>query len=179
MNIDVYYKLEDILNKWGGKIFGQICQDLLALSFAEMGCNPASIEVHNIEGVDIVIDDTNFGKYAIEVKTTSKDTINFGEKDHNGLKKFSQRGYISILAVLRLDIMKEWIFANAKKLKPKSNLSVNSLYTDEAFMKKCNSINENFEKLVKENYEGIFKKGEKYLKEKLKEKNIKYSGGKE
>jgi Holliday junction resolvase len=176
LNTDVYYKLKNIHKKWREKTFGQICQDLLALSIAEMGCNPASIEVHNIEGVDIVIDDTNFGKYAIEVKTTSKDTINFGEKDHNGLKKFSQRGYISILAVLRLDIMKEWIFANAKKLKPKSNLSVNSLYTDEAFMKKCNSINENFEKLVKENYREILESGEKYLREKLKGKKIKYSG---
>jgi hypothetical protein len=72
--------------------------------------------------------------------------------------------------------MKEWIFANAKKLKPKSNLSINSLYTDEAFMKKCNSINENFEKLVKENYREILESGEKYLREKLKGKKIKYSG---
>jgi Holliday junction resolvase len=176
LNTDVYYKLKNIHKKWRGPTFGQICQNLLALSFAEIGCNPASIEVHNIEGVDIVIDDTNFGKYAIEVKTTSRDTINFGEKDYNGLKKFSQKGYISILAVLKLDMMKEWIFANAKKLKPKSNLSVNSLYTDEAFMKKRNSINENFEKLVKENYEGILEEGGKFLIEKLKEKKIKYSG---
>lgn len=176
MNTDVYYKLENIHTKWQEKTFGQICQDLLALSIAEIGCNPSSIEVHNIEGVDIVIDDTNFGKYAIEVKTTSKDTINFGEKDYNGLKKFSQKGYISILAVLKLNIMKEWIFVNAKKLKPKSNLSVNSLYTDETFIEKCKSINENFEKLVKENYERILEEGEKFLIEKLKEKKIKYSG---
>jgi hypothetical protein len=92
LNTDVYYKLKNIHKKWRGPTFGQICQNLLALSFAEIGCNPASIEVHNIEGVDIVIDDTNFGKYAIEVKTTSRDTINFGEKDYNGLKKIFTKG---------------------------------------------------------------------------------------
>jgi len=176
MDTDVYSKLKNIHNKWKANIFGQICQDLLALSIAETGCNPASIEVHNIEGVDIVIDDNNFGKYAIEVKTTYGETINFGEKDYKGLKKYYENNYVTILAVLKIDLDKEWIFVDAPK-KPKSNLYVNSLYTPDKYKDLAKKLNENFGKLVQENYEGVLKSGEKYLKERLKEKGIKYSGG--
>jgi len=176
LNTDVHYKLENIHNTWKDKIFGQICQDLLTLSFAEMGCNPASIEVHNIEGVDIVIDDTNFGKYAIEVKTTSGKTINFGEKDYKGLKKYAENNYSIILAVLKMDLHSEWILADVSGRAQNSNLKVNALYTEDKYKELAERVNKNFEKLAKENYEGILESGEKYLKEKLKEKEIRYSG---
>jgi len=175
LNTEVFRKLKNIHNRWGEKIFGQICQDLLALSIAEMDCNPASIEVHNIEGVDIVIDDTNFGKYAIEVKTTSGSgkTINFGEKDYKGLTKYSENGYETILAVLKIDLQKEWILANVSRKAQKYNLKVNALYTADKYKELAKMINENFEKLVKENCKEILESGEKYLREKLREKNIK------
>jgi Holliday junction resolvase len=176
MNTDIYYKLIEIHKKWGDKIVGQLCQDLLAISIVEMGCNPASIEVHNIEGVDIVIDDTNFGKYAIEVKTTSGETINFGEKDYKGLTKYSENDYETILAVLKIDLQKEWILADASRRTQKYNLKVNALYTADKYKELAKKINENFEKLVKENYKEILESGEKYLREKLKDKKIKYSG---
>jgi Holliday junction resolvase len=176
MNTDVYHKLVKIHKKWKEKIFGQICQDLLALSFAEMGCNPASIEVHNIEGVDIVIDDTNFGKYAIEVKTTCGETINLGEKDYKGLTKYSENGYETILAVLKIDLQKKWILANVSRKAQKYNLKVNELYTAKKYEELAKSVNGNFENLVKENYNGILESGENYLRKKLKEKEIKYSG---
>jgi Holliday junction resolvase len=176
LNTDVYYKLKNIHEKWREKKFGQICQDLLALSFAEMGCNPASIEVHNIEGIDIVIDDTNFGKYAIEVKTTSGETINFVEKDYKGLTKYSENDYETILAVLKIDLQKEWILADVSRKAQKYNLKVNALYTADKYKELAKRVNENFEKLVKENYKEILESGEKYLREKLKGKKIKCSG---
>jgi Holliday junction resolvase len=176
MNTDVYHKLVKIHEKWKEKIFGQICQNLLALSFAEMVCNPASIEVHNIEGVDIVINDEKFGKYAIEVKTTSGETINFGEKDYKGLTKYSENGYKTILAVLKIDLQKEWILADVSRRAQKSNRKVNELRPADKHKELAKSVNGNFEKLVKENYNGILESGENYLREKLKEKKIKYSG---
>jgi Holliday junction resolvase len=176
MNTDVYYKLVKIHKKWKEKIFGQICQDLLALSFAEMGCNPTSIEVHKIEGMDIVIDDTNFGKYAIEVKTTCGETINFGEKDYKGLTKYSENGYETILAVLKIDLQKEWILADVSRKAQKSNLKVNALSTADKYKELAKSVNGNFENLVKENYNGILESGENYLREKLEEKKIRYTG---
>ena len=176
MDTDVYYKLKNIHNKWREKIFGQICQNLLALSIAETDCNPASIEVHNIEGVDIVIDDNTLGKYAIEVKTTCGETINFGEKDYKGLTKYSENNYETILAVLRIDLQKEWILADVSGKAQKSNLKVNALYTADKYKELAKRVNENFEKLVKENYKEILESGEKYLREKLKGEKIKYSG---
>ena len=166
MDTDVFYKLIEIHKKWKEKIFGQICQDLLALSIVEAGCNPTNIEVHNVEGIDIVIDDNNFGKYAIEVKTTCGETINFSKKDYEGLEKYSQKNYETILAVLKIDLFKDWIFTDASKKRQKYSLKVNALYTADKYK----------EKLIKENYKEILEKGEKYLKEKLKEKKIKYSG---
>jgi len=176
MDTEVYDILIKIYEGCGAQIFGQICQDLLVLSIVETGCNPESIEVHNIEGVDIVIDDSNFGKYAIEVKTTKGNTVNFGRKDCEGLRKYSENKYEVILAVLKIDLQKEWIFADASRKKIKSNLQVNALYTSDKYKEFAKKVNQNFERLVKENYKGILEKGEMYLREKLKEKRIKYSG---
>jgi predicted NodU family carbamoyl transferase len=177
METDVYNKLNEIRKRLGSQKFGQICQDLLALSIAEAGLNTVSVEVNNIEGMDIIIDDNNFGRYAIEVKITSGETIKLGEKDYNGFKKYGENKYNTILAVLKIDLHEEWILADVSKRRRKYNLKVNELYTKDEYKELANEINKNFGKLVKENYEGILKEGMEYLKRKLKEKNIKYSGG--
>lgn len=86
MKTDTYDMLKEISEKHGPQEFGGICQDLFALSFFEI-TKSTKLEVNDVEGIDIVLEDSNLGKYAIEVKTTTKDTVNFKQKDHKGLKK--------------------------------------------------------------------------------------------
>lgn len=84
MDIEVYNKLKEIQKEYTGQIFGQICQNLLALAFAEK-FSPENVEVSNVEGIDIIINDKN-NMYAIEVKTTSGEKIKFKKKDFDGSK---------------------------------------------------------------------------------------------
>lgn len=173
MDTDVYYLLSEIKNKFRERIFGQICQDLLALALEPFFHE--NIEVRNIEGVDIIINDEK-QKYAIEVKTTSGGTINLAVKDCEGLKKFQAQGYEPILAALKWEMGAEWIFYDAQRLKPKSNLAVNGLYTADKYKKMAAAVQQHFEEEVKANYSGILTEGLEYLTNKLKEKNLKYSG---
>lgn len=175
METEVHFKLESILKKVRPREFGQICQDLLALTFVEIGCPPESIEIRNIEGVDIIIDNEEWGRYAIEVKTTSGEAVKFGQKDFKGLKKYSENGYNSVLAVLKLDLTQKWILHNAKYLKPKK-YPVNSLYTDDEFKKLARDVNEKFQELVMKHYTDIQERGQDYIRNVLRKKGIKYSG---
>lgn len=178
MSSDVYYKLLKVKEKYKGQIFGQICQNLLALSFAEK-FEGKDIEVRNVEGVDIVINSRD-KKYAIEAKTTSGENINFAQKDFDGLQKHKDQGYEIILAVLKsadYETSAKWIFYNAKNLRAKTNLSVNRLYTDDVFKELAQSIQKLFEKLLTNYYTKILEKGQEYLIKLLKDKGLKYSGG--
>jgi Holliday junction resolvase len=177
METGVYFKLVDLRNRYGEQVLGQICQDLLALSFVKIGCNPASISVHNIEGVDIIFDDNNFGKYAIEVKTTSNDEITFGKKDYDGLRKYLHNDYKPILAILKIGYFKDWVFIEGERLPRPCTLNVNGLYTSEEYKGLAEKINKAFEELVLCYGREILNKGQGFLKEKLKNEGIRYSGG--
>ncbi len=176
MKTETYERLKEIQRNFGATQFGQICQNLLALSFVELGCSCKKIEVNNVEGVDILIYDEQFGKYAVEVKTTSGNIINFGEKDHRGLRRYSENGYKPILAVLKIDLFGGWILCNAEKLHRSQNINVDTLYTDEDLKNLAKSLNEMFENIVETYYQKILEKGQQYLQEILKEKGIKYTG---
>ncbi len=170
MKTDVYNKLKNIVEKHKPSEFGGICQDLLALSFAESKWD--KLEVHDVEGIDILYDG-ELGKFAIEVKTTTKKEISVGEKDCQGLKRMKKEGYIPILAVLRLDMFNDWIFYKAEKLKPASNLSVNIIYTHDELKEVAKKINENFENLVMKHYKELYDKGRRYIISELKKEGIK------
>lgn len=172
MKTDTYDMLKRISEKHGPQEFGGICQDLLALSFFEITDALSKLEVKDVEGVDIVLD-SNLGKYVIEVKTTTKDTVNFEQKDHKWLKSYEEKKYTPILAVLKLALLSEWIFHDPKRLTPKSNLSVNRLYTADEFKKLAEDVNKKFESLVEEHYERILSEGRIYLIDELKLKGIK------
>jgi len=176
METEVYYKLTDIRTRWGERILGQICQDLLALSFVRIGCKPESISVHNIEGIDIVIDDMDFGRYAIEVKTTSNDEVRLENKDYEGLRRYQQNNYKTILAVLKIELFKDWILADGSRFTGFCSLQVNGLYTPEEYKDIAQRINKAFEELVKTYGNGILYGGQEYLKEMLRKEGIKYSG---
>lgn len=174
MDTDVFYKLVEIKKRYKAQGLGQICQNLLALALKKKFPN-ATIEVKNVEGVDIIID-ANDNKYAVEVKTTSGDNVNFEEKDFRGLQTHRERGYKPILAVLKIDMSKEWIFCEAKSLKPKTTLSVNTLYTDDEFKELVKDVHIFFEKILKNHYKNIMQKGPEALLCELKKEGLKYSG---
>ncbi len=170
MRTDVYIKLKEIVKKHGPSESGGICQDLLALSFAESKWK--KLEVHDVEGIDILYEG-DLGKFAIEVKTTTREEISVGEKDCQGLKKAEKEGYIPILAVIKLDVFDEWIFYKTNNMKPKSNLSVNSIYTHDKLKRSEKIINETFENLLEEHYKNLYDNGRRYIISLLKMRGIK------
>jgi len=172
MDTDVYYKLQQMKQKYGESRLGQICQNLLALSLSEI-LKPQNIEVRNVEGMDIVIENP---KYAIEVKTTSKSAVNFAEKDFKGLKDYKNRRYESLLAVLKLDMHKEWMFISTERLRHSGSYSIGRLFTDDKYKDFASQVQKCFEDIVKRYSERILSEGERFLKELLKEKGLKYSG---
>ena len=173
MDIEVYNKLKEIQKEYTGQIFGQICQNLLALAFAEK-FSSENVEVSNVEGIDIIINDKN-NMYAIEVKTTSGEKIGFKKKDFDGLKKFQKQEYKPILAVLKLNNgTRGWIFHNAERFYHlKNNLSVNYLYTDDEYKELVCEIQKIFEDKVNCFYQCILNEGSKYLTNLLRQKGLK------
>jgi Holliday junction resolvase len=180
MRYETVKKLKKLKEKFNPKELGQIFQDLLAIAFSKIGIPEENIDVSNVEGVDIIIDNENFGKYAIEVKTTSTDYINFGQKDLEGLKKYQNNGYKSYLAAFKLKDLDfaKWIFMSINNLPfKKSNLSVNSLFTSDDFKEEAKKLNEEFENLLNDYADEILKNGLKYLTDEIKRRGLKCSGG--
>jgi len=172
MDTDVYYLLKDIKEKYGARRFGHICQNLLALALNEI-FKTKDMEVRNVEGVDIVIENP---KYAIEVKTTSKSKINFAKKDFEGLEDYKNRGYESFLAVLSINMNAEWMFISVERLRHSGSYSIGRFYTDNKYKKFASQAQKYFEDIVKKYYERISSEGERVLIESLREKGLKYSG---
>jgi len=114
MLTETYDKLDTIYSKHGSKEFGKIIQKFLAISFLMDGYT--HIEDRGVQGVDIDISGIK-GKLAIEVKTTIKDNILFGQKDADGLRKRTNNGYKPILAILKLSPLSDWLFLDAEKVK--------------------------------------------------------------
>lgn len=95
--------------------FGKTCQILLAIAFCRLGYQ---VKNHCSEGVDIDIwHPSNSSSYSIEVKTTSKNTVQLAEKDVEDWEKKSREGYETAFAVLRIELLSDWIVANAKGIR--------------------------------------------------------------
>jgi hypothetical protein len=92
--------------------FGKTCQILLAIAFCRLGYQ---VKNHCSEGVDIDIwHPSKSSSYSIEVKTTSKNTVQLGQKDVEDWEKKSREGYKTAFAVLRIELLSDWVVANAK-----------------------------------------------------------------
>ncbi|MCX7943941.1 MAG: hypothetical protein N2746_05470 [Deltaproteobacteria bacterium] len=178
MKTDTYYSLVEIINKHNESETGKILQCMLALSFHHLlNCEAKYITINLVEGVDIVVDLDEF-KYAIEVKTTSRDAIKIGEKDFGGLEKYKEKGYIPIICVLKIDLHSEWLLIDLDKLRRrrKSTWNNSDLYTDDRFKELSKNLNSTFEKLLLEYATQIIENGLTYLLKILRERGIKYSG---
>jgi len=122
MKTETYERLKSLHDKYGPQEFGKLCQKFLAITFQMAGYS--RIVERGVQGVDIDAAGESGEKYAIEVKTTVTKSINFEQKDVEGLQKRKEDGYQPVLAVLRLDRFSDWIFARVDEIKP------GSLYID-------------------------------------------------
>ena len=160
MNTSTFQRLQQIRDKFGPGIFGKIAQKLLALTFYEAGF-PHVVE-RGVQGADIDAA-RDVVKYTLEVKTTEGQTVPISEENINALKDRVKDGYTPVLAVLRMQMFEDWLFAAVplNRLQPGSvalsRLRSYRLSSLEA------SIRPEFERIVNEHWSSVLARGEHYL----------------
>lgn len=171
MKNETFEQLKGIFDKYERtKEFGKLCQQLvaLALNLADFKVT----EVRLVEGVDIdALYRQSEEKYAIEVKTTVGNSIEFKPKDADGLLRRKEDSYQPVLAVLRLDRFSQWMFAKADSIKP------GSVYIDKLRVYRLAEIEKRispfFDKTVSDHYAGTMRDGQRYLNDVLRQKGVK------
>lgn len=165
MKWDTFNRLKKIRNKFGSQQFGKITQKLLALSFHEMGYT--HIVERGVQGVDIDIKGEEGKRYAIEVKTTNKLSINLSSDNIQALLDRSKDSYSPVIAILRLRIFENWVLART----PISEISTSNILIDHLRAYRMISLESKlepvFDYVVEKHFEETLKKGESYLKEQL------------
>lgn len=134
--------------------FGKIVQKLLAVSLHEIGFT--NIVERGVQGVDIDITGT---------PSLSSDKV-------DALRDRTKDGYSSVIAVLRLAPLEDWIFAKIPVDEvPAGAVLIESLrrYRMKDLENRLSAI---FDKIVQKHSDGIMKKGEQYLKEQLRQAGI-------
>lgn len=168
MKTETYERLKNLYDKYGPQAFGKLCQKFLAIAFRMTGYS--HIVERGVQGVDVDAADEKGVKYAVEVKTTVTKSVNFEQKDVDGLQKRKKDGYQAVLAVLRLDRFSDWIFAKADILKP------GSLYIDSLRIYRLRElevcISPLFDKAVKEHFDGTMQEAQRYLDNVLRQKGV-------
>jgi len=159
MKTETYERLKCLHDKYGPQEFGKICQKLLAIAFQMAGYN--HIVERGVQGVDVDAGGESGEKYAIEIKTTITKSVNFEQKDVEGLQKRKADGYQPILAVLRLERFSDWIFAKADIIRR------GSIYIDSLRVYRLRELQKRicpfFDKVIKEYFEGARQEGQRYL----------------
>jgi hypothetical protein len=168
MKIETYERLRDLHGRYGAQEFGKLCQKLLAISFGMAGYG--HVVERGVQGVDVDAGEENGQRYAVEVKTTTKESVQFEQKDAEGLENRRKDGYQPLLAVLRLFLFSEWYFVKADRLKPGGilldSLRPYRLRILEDRIKPC------FDQAVDEHFNGAFERAQAYLDGVLREKGI-------
>ena len=168
MKTEVYERLKELHDKYGPQEFGKLCQKFLAIGFRLAGYS--HIVERGVQGVDVDAAGEKGEKYTIEVKTTAGKSVNFEQKDVNGLKERKKDNYQGVLAVLRLDRFANWIFAKADTIKSGS-LFIDSLRPyrlRELEAGICPFIDE----AVTEHFDGTMREAQKYLDNVLRKKGV-------
>jgi Holliday junction resolvase len=168
MKTEIYERLKNLHDKYGPQEFGKLCQKLLAIGFRMAGYS--HIVERGVQGVDVDAAGENGEKYSIEVKTTVGQSLNFEQKDVDGLQKRKEDGYETVLAVLRLDRFSNWIFAKADTIKSR-RLLIDSLRPHrlgDLEERICPCIDE----AINEHFDETMLGGQKYLDHVLKQKGI-------
>jgi len=147
MGFDTYIKLDKLLQKFGPKIFGSICQFMLELSFRKLGYQTRG---RAVERPDIVAQKGEI-IYAIESKCQAGQALSLTKRDLDGVLDYTAPGCIPIIAFLFIDISSEWILAKADKIPiGKSNKIGLKIFDVIELSKEINSI---FPQIVEANFE--------------------------
>lgn len=156
----------ELHHRFGAQEFGKICQKFFAIAFKMEGYT--RVVERGVQGVDVDAAGKDGENYTVEVKTTLARSVNFGQKDFDGLQKRKADGYKPVLAALRLDRFSNWIFADADKLKQ------GSIYIDFLKIHRLEELEESicpsFDKAVLEHIEGTMREGQSYLDNVLSQK---------
>jgi hypothetical protein len=115
MDAVAFHLVEQIRKRHGTGEFGKVAQKLLAIVFCRLGFS--HIEERGVQGVDIDVGNDG-AKYAVEVKTTARDTVVVGEKDVSGLLRRAEDGYRPAFAVLRVGLLSDWLISSAENINP-------------------------------------------------------------
>ena len=168
MKTETYEQLKNLHYNYGPQEFGKLCQKFLAVAFQMAGYS--HIVERGVQGVDVDAAGKKGEKYAVEVKTTVTKSVNFEQKDVDGLQKRKEDGYQPVLAVLRLDRFSDWIFAKSDTIKS------GSLYIDSLRVYRLRELEGRicllFDKAVKEHFGGTMREAQRYLDKVLQQKGI-------
>jgi len=165
---EIYEQLKKLHDRYRPQEFGKLCQKFLAIGFQLAGYD--HIVERGVQGVDVDAAGEKGEKYTIEVKTTVKKSVNFEQKDVDGLQKKKVDGYLGVLAVLRLDRFANWVFAKVETIKPGS-LVIDSLRPyrlSELEREICPFIDE----AINQHFEGTMRESQKYLDTVLRQKGV-------
>ena len=169
MKTETYERLKSLYEKHKSREFGKLCQKFLAIAFQTAGYT--HIEERGVQGVDFDAAKEGKEKYAVEVKTTVGKSVNFEQKDVEGLKRRKKDSYQPVLAVLRLNRFSDWILATADTIES-GNLYIDSLRVHRLpELERC--IGPLFDRVVEEHFEGAVQEAQTYLDKVLRSKGMK------
>ena len=109
MKTVTFRRLQTLRQKYRPGIFGKIAQKLLALAFYDAGFH--DFVERGVQGVDLDAANPAGEKYALEVKTTHGETVPISEENIEALKDRARDGYLPVIAVLRMQLLEDWIIA--------------------------------------------------------------------
>jgi len=132
-----------------------------------------NIVERGVQGVDIDITSESNQKFTLEVKTTEKLSISLTPDNVQALRERVYDGYQPIIAVLRLAPLEDWILAKI----PMDKISPGEILIEKLRpyrMKNLeNQLCPKFDSVVQKHFNGVWKRGEQYLKEHLRKVGIK------
>ena len=169
MNTNTFQRLRQIRGKFGPGVFGKITQKLLALAFYEAGFQ--HVVERGVQGADIDAAKEDATRYTLEVKTTEGQSVPVSKENIGALKDRAKDGYIPVLAVLRMQMFEDWLFAAVplERLQPGS-MALNRLRSYRLRDLEA-SIRPKFEQVINEHWSNVLARGEHYLIQILGEKN--------
>ena len=175
MKIETFFQLKELQKKYGIKgtasgPFGKIAQKLLALSFHKIGFY--NIVERSVQGADIDITKNKDEKYTCEVKVSDRLVFNLANDNIAALSDRSNDGYIPLIAVLKLSVCSDWVIMKIPINEiPSGDVLIDSLRKFRLKdIEKAVSIA--FDKVFEEHFEETLKKGDIYLRERLKQLGI-------
>ena len=161
MKTIAFRQLETLRDKYGPGIFGKITQKLLAIAFYDAGFH--LVVERGVQGADIDVANEAGDKYALEVKTTDRESAPISRENIRALEDRASDGYVPLIAALRMQLFEDWIIARIPRGQlrpgtlPLSKLRAYRMRELEAL------ICPRFEAVVNQQFSAVLSGGERHL----------------